>query len=279
MASAKLRALESGARPQERERSQRALDAASAAYETSEKTYNRIINLAKDGVVAEQKADEAELAYRSAKANYEAAKAGHSLVLEGARLEEIQAAREQVQELTARLKAAQSNLKLAEAGAKMISVREADVRMAQQQIAASRGALNEVNAYLNETRIVSPIDGSVAAVISRRGEMAAPGYAIFTIARTDAYWVDVYMDESQWAHRKIGDIVTVEIPSMGGSVPGKILQLLPAADFATKRATNELGSFDIRSVQLRVQLDGEVRNLARGLTARVRLDEKGADSK
>ena len=279
MAEAKLDALTNGARAQEKEQAQQAADAAQAAHETSEKTYTRIANLARDGVVAEQKADEVELTYKSAKANYEAAKAKLSLVLEGARTEEVQAARKQVQELTARLQAAESNLRLAQAGEKMISVREADVRMAKQKIAASRGALDEVNAYLNETNIVSPIDGNVVAVISNKGEMVAAGYSIFTIAKVDNYWVDVYLDESQWARRKVGDSVMVEIPSMGGSVPGKILKLLAAADFATRKANNELGSFDVRSVQLRIRLDDEVQNLARGLTARVHFDEKGAKSK
>ena len=279
MAEAKLEALTNGARLQEKEQAQQALDAAQAAYETGEKTYQRIANLARDGVVAEQKADEVELTYRSAKANYEAAKAKLSLVLEGARTEEVQAARQQVQELTSRLQAAESNLRLAQAGAKMISVREADVRMAEQKIAASRGVLDEVNAYLNETNIVSPIDGNVAAIISNKGEMVASGYSIFTIARADTYWVDVYLDESQWARRQVGDSVMVEIPSMGGSVSGKITKLLAAADFATRKANNELGSFDVRSVQLRIHLDEEVQNLARGLTARVHFDKKGAASK
>ena len=279
MAAARLKALENGARPQEKRQAQQALEAALAAYETSEKTYQRIASLAKDGVIAEQKADEVELSYRSAKAGYEAAKARFSLVMEGARTEEIQAAREQVQELTARLTAAESSLKLADAGAKMIAVREADVRMAEQKIAASRGALDEVNAYLNETRIVSPIDGSVTAVISRKGELVATGYAVFTVARTDNYWVDVYLDESQWANHKVGDAVSVEIPAMGETVPGKISKLLSAADFATKRASNELGSFDVRSVQLRINLDGEARNLVRGLTARIHFNGKGAGRK
>jgi len=276
MAAAKLEALETGARPQEREQAQQALEAAAAAYETSEKTYKRIMNLAKDGVVAGQKADEAELAYRSAKANYEAAKARLSLVREGARTEEIQAAKKQVQELTARLQAAESALKLAQAGSKMIPVREADVRMAKQKIAASRGALDEVNAYLNETRIVSPIDGNVAAVISNKGEIVAAGYAVFTIARTDNYWADVYVDESQWANRGVGDSVSVEIPAIGKTVPGRISKLLSAADFATKKANTELGSFDVRSVQVRIHLNDEVRDLARGLTARIHFDGKGS---
>ena len=181
--------------------------------------------------------------------------------------------------MTARLQAAESALTLARAAAKMISVREADVRMAEQKIAACRGALDEVNAYLNETRIVSPIDGNVTAVIGNKGEIVAAGYGIFTIARTDGYWADVYLDETKWANRKVGDGVAVEIPAMGKTVSGKISRLLSAADFATKKASNEMGSFDVRSVQLRISLDGEARDLIRGLTARVYFEGVGAEQK
>jgi hypothetical protein len=59
-------------------------------------------------------------------------------------------------------------------------------------------------------------------------------------------------------------------------VPGAISKILPAADFATKRANNERGAYDIRSVQLRITLNQAVDNLACGLTARVHFaSEKG----
>jgi hypothetical protein len=51
--------------------------------------------------------------------------------------------------------------------------------------------------------------------------------------------------------------------------------MLSAADFASKRANNEKGSFDVRAVQLRVALDDKPRDLACGLTARVHLSGAG----
>ncbi len=275
MARARLEALENGARSQEKEQAVQALIAAKAAYETSEKTHKRIKALADDGVVAEQKADEAELAYRSAKAGYEAAKARQSLVFEGSRKEEIRAARQQVLEFTSRLQAAQSALRLANAGYEMVDIRKSDIAAAEQKIEASQGALDEVNAYLKQTKIISPMDGSVTMIVSHKGEMIAPGYTILSLARTDSYWVDVYVDETKWSHHKVGDTVQVEIPALGKSVEGKIIKVIAAADFATKRANNELGSFDIRSIQARISIHPSVKDLAKGMTARVNFGGKG----
>lgn len=275
MARAKLAALEKGARPQEIEQAQQAVNAAEAAHRTAKKTYDRIKNLAEEGLVAQQKADEAEMAYQSAEAQLNAARAKLSLVKEGTRTEEIDAARAQVSQAAAGVDAAEQTLQLARDGKTMVEIRRKDVAAARQKVAAGRGAVNEVAAYQRQTRIVSPISGQVTQRMSRGGEIVAPGYAIMTIARTDSYWVDVYVDETKFAGHRVGEQVQVEIPAAGKTVPGVISKLLPAADFATKRATNEKGAFDIRAVQLRVTLRGDVRELATGLTAHVRFTAGG----
>lgn len=275
MAKSKLAALVSGARPQEIEQAEQAVAAAQAAYDTAKKTNDRIQALADEGVVAQQKADEATMAYRSATAQLTAAKAKLSLVRSGARQEEIDAAREQVRQAEAGVDAAKGALKLAEDGRAMVSIRQKDVDAARQKVAAGKGAVDEVAAYQNQTRIISPINGQVSQRMARGGEIIAPGYAILSVARTDRYWVDVYVDESKFAGHHVGEEVQVEIPAVGKTVTGTISKLLPAADFATKRATNEKGSFDMRSVQLRVTLAKNVEELASGLTARVHFAATG----
>jgi HlyD family secretion protein len=275
MANAKLAALEHGARPQEIVQAQQAVEAAQAAFNTAKLTYSRVKALADEGVVARQKADEAELGYHSAQAALTAAQAKLSLVKAGARQEELDAARAQVRQAEAGIAAARGALQLAVDGRAMVDVRRQDVAAARQKVAAGQGLVHEVAAYQQQTRIVSPISGVVSQRIARGGEIIAPGYAILTVARTDQYWVDVYVDEAQFAGHHVGEAVEVEIPAVGKRVPGAISRLLPAADFATKRATNEKGSFDARAVQLRVTLQGDVRGLASGLTARVRFAPRG----
>jgi len=307
MANAKLSALREGARPQEVTQAAQAVSAAQAAYDTAKKTYTRVKNLADEGVVAQQKADEAEMTYRSADAQLSAAQAKLDLVKEGARRQEVEAASEQVQQAKAALEVAQQTLSIAREGSRkeeriaareqvkqaemgvtaaqqawqlakdarlVTQLRQQDVVAARLKVAAGRGQLHEVSAYRNQTRIVCPIAGRVTQRMSRAGEIVAPGYAILSVARTDAYWVDVYLDESQFRGHHVNDTVQVQVPALGDTLPGHIARVLPAADFATKRATNEKGTFDARAIQLRITLDRPVRELASGMTARVAFPHK-----
>ncbi len=269
MAQAKLAVLEKGARPQEIAQATEGVAAARAAFDTAEKTYRRVKGLSDEGVLSQQKADEAEMAYRSASAQLSAASARLSLVREGARKEEIEAAREQVHQAEAGLCAAQSKLQMAHNARLMVNVRQKDVEAARQKVAASEGTLMEAGAYRNQTRIVSPISGTISRRMSRSGEIVAPGYAILSVSRDSGYWVDVYIDENRFTGRSKGERVRVEIPALGKMLPGRIARIMPAADFAVKRATNEKGSYDIRALKVRVMLDDNLENLAVGLTARV----------
>ncbi len=276
MARNKLSALKAGARPQEKEQAKAAVNAAQSVYDTSIKTYNRIKALADDGVIAEQKADEALMAKNSAKAQLEMAKAKMSLAEEGSRKEEIAAAQAQLTELEARLSGAQSALSMAVSAQDTTLIKQADVNAAQQKIKAGQGALDEINAYIDQTQIKAPLSGRISKIMLRNGELAAPGYAIMSIAKTDKFWADVYIDESLFAGHRLGEEIPVRIPAIDRKISAKIIKVLPAADFATKKANNEKGSFDVRAILVRLELLENPPELVAGMTARICLKNKGA---
>lgn len=268
-AKAKLLALETGARPQEKEQARQLFNSAKAGYETAEKTFIRLKILADDGVIPLQKADEAEFSYKNAKANYESAKARLSLVEEGPRKEEIIAAKNQVEEINAKLKAAQTALQLAQFGKKTVLIKQDDIELAKQKQIASKGVLDEVNASLDETLLKAPNSGSISSLISREGEIISPGYAILSLIEKDEYWVEVYVDESKWANHSVGDKVNITIPAIGKTVEGKVTRVNAGEDFAVKRASNENGAFDERAVKVKIIFNEELKNLAVGMAARV----------
>lgn len=341
MAQAKLSALQEGARPQEITQAAQAVNAAQAAYDTAKKSWQRVKGLADDGLIAQQKADEAEMAYRSADAQLQAAQAKYDLVKAGARTQEITAASEQVRQAKAALQAARNNNNMANEGPRkqeidaakgqvdqasaalkvaqnslsmaqegprkeelaaareqfrqsqagvtaaksilqqardahlMINMRQQEAAAAAQKVAASAGAVKEIAITKDQTRIVSPISGRVSARNCRGGEIIAPGFAILTVTSDKGYWARIFLDESKYAGRHIGEQVSVEIPAMGSTISGKIARVLPAADFASKRASNERGSFDARALELRISLDGQLIDLASGITARVHFPAGG----
>lgn len=269
MASEKLAALESGARPQELEMAAQAVAAAEAVYDTATKTWNRVRSLAGEGVLAAQKADEVEMKYREATAQLTAARQRHDMVRQGARIEEVEAARHQVRQAEAGVEAAELTLQLAKDARLMVDIRNKDVDAARQGVAAGEGVFNEASAYKRNTKIVSPITGRINKRMVNEGEIVAPGYAMMTVTASRGFRVDVYVDESKFSGVKMGDSVKVEIPAAGRTLDGKVSQIMPMAEFATRRATNENGGFDERALRLRIDIADAPADLVAGMTARV----------
>ncbi|MEN6519690.1 MAG: HlyD family efflux transporter periplasmic adaptor subunit [Armatimonadota bacterium] len=264
-AKAKLAMALNGARKQEIEAAQKAVEQATAAYETAKRTYDRFNGLYKDGVIPEQKEDEIAFQYKSAKAQMEAAQAKLSLVKEGARPEEIQQAREGV-------KAAQAALQLAQDSALQVSLRAQDVVAASYKASAAKGQLNEAQAYQDETRIVSPITGYVSQKMSETGEMVSAGFPVLTLVKSKDFKVKVFADESKFGKLQLGNDVQVIIPALNNKkIRGRVARISQAADFATKKATNEQNSYDVRSIEVVVRITEDCPELRTGMTARVRL--------
>jgi HlyD family secretion protein len=264
-AKARLSMAISGARPQEVAQARAAADAAQAAYVTAKSAYERFHGLYKEGVIPKQQEEQVELQYNSAKAARDAADAKLDMVREGARKEEIEAAREGV-------RAAEAQLRMARDAALQINLRQQDVQAAGWKASAAKGQLDEAEAYMSETKIISPISGYISERMSDSGEMISAGFPILSVVKGRDFKVKVYADESKFGYIKLGDPVKVIIPALAGrEFTGKIIRVSQAADFAVKKATNEQGSFDVRSLQLVVKLADVNPEFRNGMTARVKL--------
>ena len=272
-AKTKVDMIKSGARKQEIAQLEEAVKASESTYKTAELTYQRIKNLADDGVIAEQKADEAKMAYDRAKSGFEVAKQKLSLAKEGARKEEIKMAEELINKASSGYELAKQKLELAKSAQKSVDIAKITLDNAQEKLNASKATLDEINAYLESSVVKSPISGRISNVYSKKGEIISAGYSVMSIAEIDNYWAEVYIDENIFSHHKIGDRVSVEIPALGKTYIGKISTVNSTGDFATKRSSTERGSYDIKSVKVRIDFDEKIEEIADGLTARVILDK------
>jgi len=131
-ASAMARQAENGSRDQQINAANDQWQKAKAATRLMEKTYQRVDNLYQDGVIAEQKRDEARTQWEAATYTESAAFQMYQMAKEGAR----------------------SETKIAAAD---------KVRMAE-------GAVAEVQAYVKDTKITSWFDGEVSQVLLNSGE-------------------------------------------------------------------------------------------------------------
>ncbi len=261
--------MRDGARRQEIEQLECALRAAKTTYETARLTYQRIKSLADDGVVAEQKADEAGMACENAKNAMDAARARLDLAKEGPRGDEIRIADEQAKKAEAGLNAAKSRLSLAKIASGSVEVARLTRDNAKQKAAAAAAAVSEVSAYIDESSATAPSDGRISNIYSKQGETVSAGYPIMTVSGVKDYRVEVFVDETLLPGKAPGTRVAVEIPSLSRVYSGKIVSINSAGEFAVRRSNSEKGSHDVKSAKVIVAFDESIPETANGLTARV----------
>jgi HlyD family secretion protein len=229
------------------------LNLAKSNFTTQQDSYNRFHGMFSEGVVPRQVEEQYENAYQAAKA-------------------QLGAAESKLEQAKHGLKAAEAALRLAKDSQLQVTLRQQESAAIQQQADAAKGQMNEALALQGETRIVAPVAGYVSEKISNTGEMVASGFPMITISRANDFKVKVYVDESKFGYLQIGRQIKVILPALGDKVVyGKLIRINQAADFATKKATNEQGSLDVRGLQLVIKLDDDS-HYRNGMTARVELE-------
>ena len=205
-----------GARPQEIEMARLNWQRAQAAAELAERSFRRVEGLARDGLVAAQKRDEAEANHKAARDQALAARAQYDLARAGAREEDKTAAAAQARQVA--------------------------------------GVVAEVQAAQAETSLPSPVAGEVAKVLARPGELSPQGVAVVTVVDLQDQWVVLNLREDQLARFAIGSEFEATLPALAGrTVRFKVYMSSVLPDFATWRATRAGQGFDVRTFEVRAR--------------------------
>lgn len=209
---------------------------AAAAAEFAQKTFKRVENLFKSGVVAEQQKDEAETRMKAAMETEKAARSLYEKAKNGARYEDKESA-----------------------GA---LVMQAD------------GVLTEVNSYLSETKIVAPIKGEIANIIASRGELVPAGYPVITIVDLDDVWVTFNLREDLLSSIHKGSTFKARFPALGmKEVMLRVSYINSLGEFATWNATKTSGDFDMKTFEIHAVPAEKIEGLRPGMSALVNWDE------
>ncbi|EEY44171.1 membrane-fusion protein [Vibrio mimicus VM223] len=232
-AGALAQEAENGAREQQIQAAKDQWLKAQAAADLAEKTYLRVNNLYNDGVVSEQKRDEAKTQWQAAKYTESAALQMYELAKEGAREETKQAALEKA-------------------------------RMAA-------GAVAEVEAYAADTKIQSWFDGEVSQVLMHSGELAPQGFPVVTVVDTQDTWVVFNVREDLLKHFTQGTQFGAYLPALDKSVEFKVTHVAVMGDFATWRSTDATQGFDLRTFEVEARPVKPTEGLRMGMSVVVKL--------
>lgn len=147
--------------------------------------------------------------------------------------------------------AAKETYDMAAAGA-----RSEDKMAANALVTQAQGALAEVNSYLEDCKIKAPTDGKVTAVNAEAGELVSTGMPLATLTSSERPWVEVNVKETELSLVHEGAQVKVTLPAYPEQeFTGTVTKISQKPDFATKRATNNNGEFDVLSYAVKVELD------------------------
>jgi len=219
-AEAQQRKASNGAQSEQIEAAYQMWQKAKAALDVAEKSYNRVNRLFEQGVLAEQKRDEAYAQYQAMAATERAAKAQYDMARNGARAE--------------------------------------DRSMAGAQVMRAEAAVSEVNSYINETVLLASTDGVVTEVYPEIGELVGTGAPLLNVAKLNDVWFLFNVREDLLPGLSVGTDTTVYIPAFDCEVPVRINRIKEVGSYAVWKATKALDQYDLKTFEVKAVPAGKI---------------------
>ena len=205
---------------------------AQAAVGISKKTYDRMQNLFAEGVVSEQKRDEAKAAYDAAVAGAAAAKSQYELAKQGPQSE--------------------------------------DKTQAAAMVTVAKGGVAEVESVLEDQYLTAPCDGQVDVIFPNVGELVALCAPIMNVLRIDDKWVTFNVREDKLKDLTMGKEITVNIPALDKDAKVKIYYIRDLGSYATWHATKTTGDWDSKTFEIKARPLEDIPDLRPGMTVLIK---------
>ena len=179
----------------------------------------------------------------------------------------FEVAKSRLAALAKQIEAQRAAVALARAGAEQVAIRRTQVLANRQQQAAASAQRTKADVRLGYTELRAPINGIVDVRAARTGEVVQPGDTVLTLIDPDDLWVRADLEETYIDRVRVGDTLTVRLPS-GDERMGKVIYRGVDAGFATQRDVSRTKR-DIKTFEIRLRVDNKDRRLAVGMTAYV----------
>ena len=207
---------------------------AKAMADLAQKTYERIEELYKNGVVSLQRKDEAFAAYQSARYNENAAYQQYKIALEG--------------------------------------LRDEAKRAASEKENAAKGQVNEVEAYIKDINAYAPITGEVSNVLLHDGELSPSGFPVVLLVDLEDAWLKLSVSEQYLSRFQKGTVFEGYIPALKQSVKFKVEYVAVMGDFATWKASTSARGYDMKSYEIEARPLSPIKGFRVGMSVLVKVD-------
>ena len=210
-------------------------DRAQEAATLAKNTYNRVQKLYNEGVLPLQKRDEAETQMKASQSAADAARAQYNQAVAGARSE--------------------------------------DKAAANALVMQAKGANAEVDAYLEETKIRTPISGEVSLKLAEEGEVVGSGMPIIAVTDLNDSWAVFHLREDYLKNVSKGKKFYLQVPALDKTVEMVVSYIASVGDYATWRSSKESSGFDLKTFEVRMRPTHKVENLRPGMSVLFPVDD------
>lgn len=198
-------------------------------------TYQRGANLFKEGVISRQRRDEMQAAAASATQITEAAYQQYKRAKRGSTPEQKS--------------------------------------LANAQVEITKAAVAEANALEAETKLLSPINGTVSKTYGKASELVAIAVPIVSLIEDDDLWVSVDVREDIYAQVYKSKTIEGFIPALNQTATFKIKNIDAEGEFATIKTTRQTGGYDIRSFKVHLAPVQPIADLKVGMSVLFKIVE------
>lgn len=227
-ASAMSEMARNGARQEQVQGAYQLWQQARAALEIHEKSYQRVQRLFDQGVLSEQKRDEAYAQYTAAQAQAKAAESQYNMAVNGARREEKAAAEAKVQQ--------------------------------------ARGAVAEVSSYIGETVQIAQMEGEVTDVYPQVGELVGTGSPIMSVAIMQDMWGSFNVREDQLRGMTVGSEIEAYVPAFDKTMKMRVYYMKDLGSYAVWKATKANGRYDLKTFEVKARPTEVLEGLRPGMS-------------
>ena len=210
-------------------------DRAQEAATLAKNTYNRVQKLYNEGVLPLQKRDEAETQMKASQSAADAARAQYNQAVAGARSE--------------------------------------DKAAANALVMQAKGANAEVDAYLEETKIRTPITGEVSLELAEEGEVVGSGMPIIAVTDLNDSWAVFHLREDYLKNVSKGKKFYLQVPALDKTIEMVVSYIASVGDYATWRSSKESSGFDLKTFEVRMRPTHKVENLRPGMSVLLPADD------
>lgn len=227
-AAAQSQKAEKGARQEQIQGAYEMWQKAVVGVDIAQKSYTRVQNLYDKGVTTAQKRDEAEANYKAAVATEKAARSQYDMARNGAERE--------------------------------------DKAAALAMLNRAKGAVAEVDSYINEMYLISPLDGRISDRFPSVGELVGTGAPIMNVMDLSDKWGTFNIREDLLKEFTVGDEVNAYVPALDKDVKLKIYYMKDLGSYAAWKATKTTGSYDRKTFEVRGRFLEDEPNILPGMS-------------